>query len=191
MNVKVKLKNMELWVSDFNDDDELDYEKNAQILQLQFIMDMSYVQESFGVNLHCIQKELDHQQQNDDGKDNQTHTQVINITSEATTQLNIDQLSIQQLLVDQWLDVQNVVWRLFDQKQNPESDDNVMSINDRMSETLRSVSSNYQNQKEESSTSSNPFQKSEESELLETKYYQCKILNPTCISIMHQTRQEY
>lgn len=94
MNVQVKLKNMELWVSDFNDDDELDHEKNAQILQLQFIMDMSYVQESFGVNLHCIQKELDHQQQNDDGQDNQTHTQVINITSEATTQLNIDQLSI-------------------------------------------------------------------------------------------------
>tara|TARA_B110000285_G_C14884693_1_gene495603 strand:+ start:49 stop:201 length:153 start_codon:yes stop_codon:yes gene_type:complete len=38
MSVKVKLKNMELWIADYNNEPE----KKAQILQLKFMSDLFY-----------------------------------------------------------------------------------------------------------------------------------------------------
>jgi len=38
MSVKVKLKNMELWIADYNNEPE----KKAQILQLKFMADLFY-----------------------------------------------------------------------------------------------------------------------------------------------------
>lgn len=56
MNVKVKLKNMELWITDYNDEPE----KKAQILQLKFMSDLFYDCDQFGKEIQCSQQPLKH-----------------------------------------------------------------------------------------------------------------------------------
>lgn len=56
MNVKVKLKNMELWITDYNGEPE----KKAQILQLKFMSDLFYDCDQFGKEIKCSQQPLKH-----------------------------------------------------------------------------------------------------------------------------------
>ena len=54
MNVKVKLKNMELWITDYNNEPK----KKAQILQLKFMSDLFYDCDQFGKEIQCSQQPL-------------------------------------------------------------------------------------------------------------------------------------
>ena len=49
MNVNVKLMNMELWVTDYEDQPQ----ELAQILQLEFQSDLFYESEQFGKDISC------------------------------------------------------------------------------------------------------------------------------------------
>lgn len=51
-NIKVKLQNMELWILDYKERDD----EKAQILQLKFMSDLFYEQDSFGKNMSCSQR---------------------------------------------------------------------------------------------------------------------------------------
>jgi hypothetical protein len=55
MNIKLRLKNIELWVSDYTIENQ---NKKAQILQLKFLSDLSMYQESYCMNLTCIQPKI-------------------------------------------------------------------------------------------------------------------------------------
>jgi hypothetical protein len=54
MSVKVKLKNMELWITDYNNEPE----KKAQILQLKFMSDLFYDSDQFGKEIRCSKQPL-------------------------------------------------------------------------------------------------------------------------------------
>lgn len=133
MDIKVKLKNMEMWIIDYNDEPE----DRANILQLKFMAEYFYDYSQFGKDMTCSRvspvqnRQLHNFFHAEKQSESSSHSRqlvdeenqvVIRTTLESNddTQINLMQLSIEQLIVQQWNDVAKVVVALFQNQYSKE-----------------------------------------------------------------------
>lgn len=116
MIVTLKLKNIELWVMDYKGEPN----SKAQILQLKFMSDIVYDNDGFGKQLFCSIKApkskhlASHVEEEAEEK---FIVETRNLRSESYTLVNLNHLSIDQLIVQRWVDVQHIVSELHNHRE--------------------------------------------------------------------------